>query len=53
MKNNTLCDILGCLGCFIVFISLVLIFFGVNCWITTVAGITLAIFALYEYDYEN
>ena len=50
MTNNTLCDIIGIIGCLVLFFSLVLIFFGANCWIGAIIGIALALLSQWEYE---
>lgn len=50
MTNNRLCDFLGGFGCVITFISMVLIFFGVNCWVGAIMGIATIIISQVNYD---
>ena len=51
MTNNQLCSLLGAGGCFILFISMVLMFFGTGAAIWgAAAGALLSIIGLVNYD---
>jgi len=50
VTNNKLCDFLGGFGCAVTFISMVLIFFGENCWIGAITGIVTMIISQVNYN---